>query len=1095
MARDRKSKTPKKRSPLCRILRLLLWTGLILFVIVAILITGVLLYLTPNRIESIAERIASEKLQQDLSFTNAHFNIFNGFVFRDIILSPPDSTEQNSALPIRAASAKEIALRYSFKTLLKKQLLITSALIDSPQVHLQLTSAIADTTRDFNRSTKKSSLVGDSLISVNSVVSFNLKKFRLKNAGITIDIQDSLQRQHIYLSDISVSLDDIEAPRGDVLAQDSLLGGRLHLDCEKSSCLFEQQSSEQEIKFAGILDAHLSVMLDGLSSIKTAGNVTLEDISLSLDEILTITPNDFSFPISVNFDAQMDAIAGSAQINSVAVEIDDVPWLTLDIQVDSLFARPVINAQVSESQIRVQQLITIARPFIADSLLPSIYLHNSKAFFSLAGSAISGSLPDSANSEGLVCLGKISLHSFGMTLNRNEHFLKNLDFDAEVSLLLGYNSVAHAKVTTAISFDSVYVTLPDNQKVFSGKSSLAVETRLNSDFFPTLANLNLAMSHAMGAEMNADFTMTSTGTLNDLSGNGYIALHDLDITPLTQSQVRTTISASVDISLNTLKNLVATVNFNTDSIKVIQEQQEQSFSPLFLTSEFYGATDDDLQSLSIRSLNASLNDFAKLELTGKAVVLPNMTIDLKHLLLSLDHAAVFKWLPDKIKEPIADLRLSGITNLSSQARLSISPDDTTYNANVQLETVDFDINYQDGFVDLSDVSCKINGRLNSNETADVHMALSIAQARSSQFTASAFRDNKIVLQLSMPNFTTVKIDSGIVQLPDLKTSGRLAGEVNLNHTVPHIKSVISLTQNATDTIRLMPDIYYRGKSDIRIQIESDSALANIAAGIRTADLSVSLPNDILMDQINSHFYISQTIDLQTGTLVISPQAIIKTPADGFVDYRLYRDYFFQESRNPSWISIRRTIAGTYQVDNIHAEAYFSAGTIEIPSFSMDIYGGNVGGSFAVTVDKDNILESSYKLSAHLAGINSALLLPASEAKSKGLLTAHTEITGKGFDLVRGLDMDGYFNITKIESKVANNLLSSLDPEGKDTGIKFTKLVMNYGYKPSLMTFDIVRGYCYPAVYFSQPWYNPVRLSGGRIELARIPVATILNTQR
>ncbi|MBN1482764.1 hypothetical protein EH223_12320 [candidate division KSB1 bacterium] len=1073
-------------------MRVLLWTMLIFCVIVVLLIAGVLLYLTPGRIESIAERIVSENLQQDLSFTNAHFNIFNGFVFRDIVLSPPDSALQQNVLPIHSATAKEIAFRYSFRKLLKKQVLITSALIDSPQVHIMLTPAMADRTQDMDDLAKRSTSAGDSVI---SVVSLDLKKFRLINAGITVDATDSLGQQHLHLSDISISLDDISAPRGDVLAQDSLLYGRLRLDCFKSFLVFEQQRTEQNIKFSCTLDAHLAVLLDGLSSIKMTGGITLDNTFLALDEMLTITPGDVPFPISVEFNGNLDAKIGAAHMESIAVKIDDVPWLALDIRADSLFTTPFIDAKVSESQIFIEQLISIARPFVPDSLLPATYLHNSRAFVSLKGSAIFGSLPDSCNGESLTCLGKMSLHNFGVTLNRNEHFIKNLNIVSKASLLLGTNGVSRPDITTAISFDSVYVTLPDSQKVYSGETSFALHTILNSDFSPTMAAVELIMSNAMGAEVNADLSMTSPGTLDGLTGNGIFTLQDLNIAPLTQSQVHSTVSAYVELSLNTLKDLAATVNFSTDSVQMSQEQQTFNFAPLYLTSEFRGATDARLEHLTIRSFNASLNDFAHVELTGKAALLPQTDIELKHLIFSLDHAAALKWLPEKIKEPVADLQISGVTNVSSQARLTMSAGDTTYNATVQIETADLNINYQNDLVSLSDISFKINSRINSSKTAGVSLALNISEARSSQFTPSIFRDNEIALYLSMPDFETVHIDSGILNFPDLKTTGRMTGQVNLSHDMPQVNSVISLSQNAMDTIRLMPDIYYRGKSAITLQVNSDTSFAKVAATIRTTDLSVSLPNDIQMDQINSNFSLSQTVDLQNGTLYISPQTIVRTPTDGFVDYRLYRDYFFQESINPSWITIRRTNVGTYQVDNINAEAYFSAGTIEIPSFSLDIYGGNVGGSFSVTVDKDNIFESSYKLSAHLAGINSALLLPSLESKSKGLLTAHTEITGKGFDLVRGLDMDGYFNITKIESKVANNLLSSLDPEGKDTGIKFTKLVMNYGYKPSLMTFDIVRGYCYPSIYFSQPWYNPVRLSGGRIELARIPVATILNTQR
>ena len=160
--------------------------------------------------------------------------------------------------------------------------------------------------------------------------------------------------------------------------------------------------------------------------------------------------------------------------------------------------------------------------------------------------------------------------------------------------------------------------------------------------------------------------------------------------------------------------------------------------------------------------------------------------------------------------------------------------------------------------------------------------------------------------------------------------------------------------------------------------------------------------------------------------------------------------------------------------------------------TIDLYGGNIGGAFSLAANVDDLMDSPYKLSAHFSGINSALLLPTQqEANVGGRITAHAELQGRGFDIEKGIELDGYFHITKIESRVADNLLRSLDPEGKDSGIRSTRLLINRGFKPRLLTFDIRHGYSYPAIYFDQPWYFPVRLSGGGIELGRIPIAFFL----
>ncbi|MBN1466179.1 hypothetical protein JXA02_10475 [candidate division KSB1 bacterium] len=1045
-----------------------------------LLIAGLVLYLTPARIESLAEITVSEKLGQELSFTNAHFNILDGFVFQDIVLSPAADSSNAMTLPIHSATAKEISLRYSLAGILKRRLLITSAVIDSPRVWLE----IKPTPGEKEAPTDSAGVIG-------SFIALNLKKFRLRDATITVDVVDSLQQQHIYLDEISISLDDVALPRGKVMAQDSLLRGQFQLDCRKSKCLFSQ-SPAPGFRFAAVLDANVQMILAGLADIELNGAIALDDIAVELDDAFALQP-DVDLAVLADIRGRLNARTGAAQFDPIALRINEEPWLSLTVQADSLLSTPFLNASVTSSRIPVQQLIALARPFVPDSLIPSIYHHNPDAHFSLAGTTISGFVPDSTSERTLDGIIRISLQNLGVTLNRNEHFLRNFNFTSELSASLGFNEILNPAAHIAVSYDSVFLTTADGQKVYSGRSHVRADAQLDANLFPSLIDADMAIANVLGADIHADIRMQSAGNLETLAGNAVLSFKGFDISPFTKSQLRSRVSAHAELALNSLQDIVTTLHLTTDSIIVQQEFDKWTVRPIDLTSTFRAATDTLFQHLTLRSLTATLNDILAAELRGSAIVTEQPIIDLDHLQLSVDHAALLNWLPEELQAPIADLAVTGTTTLTSNARLNLS--DTTLHAGLHVQTHDLNLDYQDGLAQLSGILLNIEGDVDSEESASLAFSLNIDQARSNEFTRAVFRDNKIVLKLSMPDFQTIQIDTGLLSLPDLKTTGTIAGQVQ---TVGHalvVNSQIRLTQNAADTIRLMQDTFYHGKNEIVVNIRSDSAIAHVSAIVNMSDLTVSLPNDIRVDRINSNVVIAQNIDLKNGTLLMSPQEIVRTPSDGLVDYQLYKDYYFQDSRRPSAIDVRRAVLGEYQVENIRIEAYIGAGTVEIPAFSLDAYGGNIGGSFSLISDQDNILESSYKLSAHMSGINSALLLPSLQSRSQGMLTAHSELQGKGFDIIHGIDLAGYFYITKIESKVADNLLTSLDPEGKDSAIKFTKLVMNYGYKPSLLTFDIGNGYCYPAVHFSQPWYNPVRLSGGSIEFARIPIASLLKAEK
>jgi hypothetical protein len=94
-----------------------------------------------------------------------------------------------------------------------------------------------------------------------------------------------------------------------------------------------------------------------------------------------------------------------------------------------------------------------------------------------------------------------------------------------------------------------------------------------------------------------------------------------------------------------------------------------------------------------------------------------------------------------------------------------------------------------------------------------------------------------------------------------------------------------------------------------------------------------------------------------------------------------------------------------------------------------------------------------------------------------------------------MQLGGLFNITEIGSKVMLNLLRAADPEGKDSGVNITQRLVNWGFKPQLVNYNIRHGYFQTTVYLDPPWYFPVRLGGGKIEFTRKPLAFFLNQFR
>ena len=232
---EKKNNAPrKKRSLPAKILRFLGFVIIALILLILLVFAGMLIYFTPQRIENIAEKQVQNRLNRTLEFEAVHISLLNGFVFKNISLPPaPDSASQQDDLPLHSFFAKELSLRYSLRRIFHRQVTITSALIDSPRIALLILPTEPDSTTDKKETPQQS----DSLAVAASPVSFNLTSFRLRNAQITVDIPDSMSNQHLYLSDISCSLLDVAAPKGDIMQQQNKVRGHFNVAAENADLI------------------------------------------------------------------------------------------------------------------------------------------------------------------------------------------------------------------------------------------------------------------------------------------------------------------------------------------------------------------------------------------------------------------------------------------------------------------------------------------------------------------------------------------------------------------------------------------------------------------------------------------------------------------------------------------------------------------------------------------------------------------------------------------------------------------------------------------------------------------------------------------
>jgi len=182
----------------------------------------------------------------------------------------------------------------------------------------------------------------------------------------------------------------------------------------------------------------------------------------------------------------------------------------------------------------------------------------------------------------------------------------------------------------------------------------------------------------------------------------------------------------------------------------------------------------------------------------------------------------------------------------------------------------------------------------------------------------------------------------------------------------------------------------------------------------------------------------------------------------------------------------------YFASDIDFDIFIANEKIEIPRFALKAYDGNMAGLLYANLHEGKLDQIEWKVKANLSQLNSAKLIPARRLKATGAeLNMNLELSGLGVDPASQLEVEGYLYVTKIGPQFTDNVLRSLDPKGTDKSIKDTRRLLNWGYKPRLISFEIKHGNLYPTIQLVKgkllTKLIPLNLSGGKIELARIPI--------
>jgi hypothetical protein len=1052
-----------------------LFSGLGFVFLILFLFLFLRFYVTGDRLVRFANSYTEETLNRTLLVEDAEFDLLHGFRFKSLHFAPTiDSLAAVDSFPIVQASVRTFELTYSLSQLWNRRVKINRLLLDRPQLIVGSTGPAPESATDSTNA-------------FDLPLSLSIDRADIVNGSLSLETLDT----QVQFDSFSVFLSDIWIPEGTFNPRETDIAGDINVRLSDHGVLFRQKGTkpmDPQLTIGGSLDIGMDLQIQPEQKVTFAGNVASPDLSLwqsSGDQLITGT---LPFPIHFKCNATANLQTGEMECSDLFFQSDTVRWLDISARVNDVYTRPLINARIEESRIPLPQVWQLARQVVPELENHTLFLHEPAAEFSLKGSTVEGILHPDTGDHRLQFDVQVKLPDFGFTLDYGRAELEHLSMSGRLQGLVRGSTLSSLNSMVEGQYDSLYVFLPDSTALFTGPFSLSSDVHLDEELRPLSSRLHLEMSNALGADIQARFAAEGR-TFSTLQGEGTVEVTNLDSRSFRNTPVHTTLGARLNVSLKGLDSLAADMTLQSDTTWVTGEQPFR-LSPRTVQVHYLGGLSEDVFPVQIDSLAIRLDDFATGMLRGQVQA---HTVRIDSMDWFVWHHPIYQSIQQGAAlGTVLEISPEGRTHLRGHldAQLHSIPMALEGKLNASIHQPRF--SFPDQGLVVNNTVLNATAQLDSRRISDVVMNLNVDSVSFEHINRLTLTDNSLSLSASLDSLYRVELDSGKIQIPDLFTRAAFAGQMTDLDSQPVVDARLSWHQDVKDTLYLTPLVQLTGLQAGSLDVRMNNTVFDFSGQFKATDWGLSIRDQLEMSGLNAHIQIDQTFDMLEQQLYSSPPRI-NTPTEGTVDYWLYESYYRNSIPELSTLSIDRIRFSDYEITNVQSQLLLGESRLEIPELAAQLYGGSLAGRLSVNLGNGDLAHAGYTLSVHFSDLDSEQLVGEAEKKKKGKLSGNITIHGTGLDPEQTIDLGGHFYLTQIGPQVMLNLLRRLDPQGLDSGVSLTQRLINWGFKPRLLTFDIRHGYAYPSVQFSQPWYFPVKLQGGKVELARIPVDFFVQT--
>ncbi|MDZ7266011.1 MAG: AsmA family protein [candidate division KSB1 bacterium] len=1075
---------------------------ILLFLLLAVLLlaAGATVYLRirypAERLKEILITTLAENYGVRLAVGRLRFNLFSGFTLEGVTLAAMKAGDAPAPLAIA-----RIEFSYRFLSLLQRRLEIDGIAIVQPRLFYlrppdgasnldELLAAFADSSAAPATDTAATALP----------VGLALKSLALTGIAITAQLATDSTSQRVTLAPFDLTLSDLAVDRA------GHLQAAIALDCRTTTLdyFYTATSSADTLTLRTALAAEIR------------GRLVNRD-SLSLTAAVTVTPRAIRMAKQPAFSLPMLGLHTQAAVNFATGRIT-VPEFQLMLAGEEQVAAqlsmtreqesPRWAVQITRGRLELARLLQLVRIHPGTQLLPALANIEAAGLLDFSGTEISGA-------AGNV---QINFTLAGRDLSYRD---RRTRFGLEHGRLrLSYATrpdSAGASLSANTDFASLVLPLDSMTVLQTGPASVTLTAELNADQLPTAARAALAVENFAGARINGNIhlqparpsRLAAGQAANDFALAAGLEISNLELAAFTADSLRGRLSGDFTLRGPSLRNLTCALHLRNEPLT-------------YLTSDDAG--DIPADHLSTTAQLALSPDFTHAQLTdghlrfGAGSARFNVDYQIKKSALrvnlsegTLDLAKIIALLPHHL---LGD-SLFPAPHIAGTARLAgwlqsetLANGEMDYRGEFTVQTTD--AVYEDSTLGLYMKDVQLDTRWSLTPAAAFgEFQARCAAPRLPDYLKAPLPETRVrgVLVAGTDDFA---VREGRFEIPAWRLDGRYQVQGRFLANAMQVKTEVALTPQAQPAIAPAAGVSFAGKVHGRVTIEQllpDDPFApqpaRIDGFLQLQDCEVAVDTLLALHDLDAELHFAQryTSRLQGRETKITLQADDGLPAGALADageslllYEMLRQPVPAPDTPRSHFSIARLEVMGYRLEDIAAEVRLANSRFDLPQIRMKFLDGNFLGNVLVGLGDGSPGQLSYATTLQISSIDISRLRPLTARFEKGSrLSADFRLQGSGTSpdqLVHNLS--GRLNITKIENKVAENLLQALDPKGTDRGIQNMRLLLKTKWNVRSMSFEIKNGFIYASLEPVKPWFSPFTLPSP-IDFARLPLRYFLES--